>query len=107
MITTKTIELGTLIHGTLRDEDLLTAFADELVRLGGTVTQDLRDLINACEQDNWELSDDMQEEVSFAINETLINKLNEYAPPHTYFGAHEGDGSDFGFWPELDFDCDY
>ena len=29
------IELGTLIHGTLRSEDLLQAFASELYRLAG------------------------------------------------------------------------
>tara|TARA_Y100000310_G_scaffold275814_1_gene292541 strand:+ start:92 stop:355 length:264 start_codon:yes stop_codon:yes gene_type:complete len=31
--------------------------------------------------------------------EELCDVLNDLAPGDHYFGAHEGDGSDFGFWP--------
>ena len=30
--------------------------------------------------------------------EWLADQLNEWAPPGTTFGAHAGDGADFGFW---------
>ena len=30
----------------------------------------------------------------------LMDALNEYAPDGYYFGAIEGDGSDFGFWQD-------
>ena len=31
--------------------------------------------------------------------ESVMAVLETYAPAGHYFGAHPGDGSDFGFWP--------
>jgi hypothetical protein len=104
MPTNNNIRIGTLIHGTLRAEDLLEAFADELDRLTAGDDSPLRrpESVEAREllaigADEW--SDEQHLDAAYLINETLFYALNEYAPPHTYFGAHEGDGSDFGFWP--------
>ncbi len=30
----------------------------------------------------------------------LQDALNEISPPYGYFGAHGGDGADFGWWPD-------
>jgi len=102
MTTNSNIRIGTLIHGTLRDEDLLEAFADELERLDAGregVINEARELL-AIDADEW--TEEQHLDASYLINVTLFNALNEYAPPHVYFGAHEGDGSDFGFWPTRD-----
>jgi hypothetical protein len=32
----------------------------------------------------------------------LTDALNDIAPVYVHFGANEGDGSDFGFWPSID-----
>ena len=98
------IELGTLIHGTLRDEDLLQAFSDELARIDETK---FRDVIKAdahlfAESANLtaaEIVEELGEYVTDVIND-LMDALNEYAPDGYYFGAIEGDGSDFGFWQD-------
>jgi len=31
----------------------------------------------------------------------LVEVLNELCPPFVYFGTLEGDGADFGFWPDM------
>jgi len=40
------------------------------------------------------------EQMSYFLNEELFSALNEVAPAGTYFGASEGDGASFGFWPD-------
>lgn len=99
-------EVGTIISGTLREEDLLEAFANELERLTeiSEIISDTsqlaesivrRMLIATARQidPNWSQAP--------AVVEELFSALNDLAPSYMYFGALEGDGSDFGFWPDL------
>lgn len=37
-------------------------------------------------------------EDAIALLESLTDALDSYAPEGYYFGAHPGDGSDYGFW---------
>ena len=83
----------TVIHGTLRTEDLVEAFTDEYERLGGR-THNIK-LFRA--HLLLPEGEDREEELSYDI-EDLYGLLNELAPAGTSFGSHPGDGSDFGFW---------
>lgn len=52
----------------------------------------------------WATSPKGQEMLDEAV-EWLIDKINYFCPVNVYFGAHPGDGADFGFW-EVDEDED-
>lgn len=97
--------LGTIIEATLRPEDLLPAFKDTLESLDtehqhSGLIRDAVEMLQILEHREW--TDEEYEAVSYLVNEELPDALNEFAPPYTYFGAHPGDGADFGFWPDVD-----
>ena len=91
------VYLGTVIHGTMREEDLIPAFLDELERLNPERAASYRneipeEALEDPENDWW------SSEEAYWVLEELFEALDEYAPPYVYFGANEGDGSDYGFW---------
>lgn len=100
-------EIGTIISGTLREEDLLEAFANELERLAET-SEVIRNTLELAESvDRRRLIAEARQidpSSSFApaVVEELYEALNDLAPSYMYFGTLEGDGSDFGFWPDLE-----
>ena len=86
---------GSISSGTLRSQDLLSTFAahlpanykalkDEAEALAGCIEEGADDV------DGWHVSEVLDE---------LYQALNDEAPDGHYFGAHEGDGAEFGFWP--------
>ena len=83
----------TVIHGTLRAEDLVSAFTDEYERLGGRPSN--VELFRS--HLLLEEGESREDELHYDL-EDLYELLNDLAPEGTSFGAHEGDGSDFGFW---------
>jgi hypothetical protein len=102
------IEPGTVIAGTLRSEDLLEAFSNELdglwtKRVGGNSVD--KNIVRIYEEacmfsaniEQMESIDPSGEVASRIVNE-LQDALNEYAPEGMYFGTLEGDGADFGWW---------
>lgn len=94
------IQEGTVIHGTHRPEDLIPAFMGEIeyhnpTRFRQLLNQSRHILLMLARDDYDGLR---SEEVSYFLNETLFDAMDELAPEGFYFGAHPGDGSDFGYW---------
>ena len=85
-------EIGSISTGTLRPEDLLPTFARELER--HAPDHALVTAANAIQ-----VYDDGG--ASELINE-IQAELQNYCPPFVTFGTLEGDGADFGFWPDMD-----
>ena len=88
--------MGSVSSGTLRTEDLMSAFLGELEtyarRGNGQLLAEARRWL---ERDEEERDDD---EGSGIVND-LQDALDAVSPPFCYFGTHEGDGADFGWWP--------
>lgn len=96
--------IGSVSSATHRLEDLIPAYRDALVRLAEKAKQleqlDMIAAINAKLQKADEDDEDNyfeSEDATFDL-EGLTEALESYAPPFCYFGAHQGDGADFGFW---------
>lgn len=91
-------QFGSISHGTMRNEDLIQTFADELERLDAEkqFNKLLNDAHILCIEA--EDAEDYETDQANAILEELFDALNQFAPSYAYFGAHPGDGSDYGFW---------
>jgi hypothetical protein len=93
---------GTISHGTMLPDDLLPKFARELEdcvtrnpELPLIEREQLTKLVWEAREFT-EFESDASAEMIFA----LMDALQDFAPPGHYFGSHEGDGADFGYWPE-------
>jgi hypothetical protein len=91
---TKTLDVGSYSHGTLREVDLAEVLADMLREVEHDDSE-LLALLDSIAAENEE--DDASEVIMDAMD-----ALQEYAPPFCCVGMHEGDGSDLGVWFEHD-----
>ena len=93
--------VGSISHGTLRQPDLLNAFADTLASFDRTFDDsEAKALATLLEIDS-DYCAGLTDIAAEVLND-MDARLQEYAPPYCYFGASEGDGSDFGFWPNME-----
>lgn len=90
-------QLGSISSGTMRPEDLIPVFLEALRTVRGSVPKDLYNLGRAFQTGKLDAihTDELRAE--------LENALSEFAPPYAYFGAHDGNDSDYGFWLCADF----
>ena len=84
-----------LSHATMRTEDLIPPFVDCLKKFGGM--EEFGAIIEYGEE-IMQSGDYESDDADYYLNEDLWNALNDIAPEGYYFGAHPGDGSDYGFW---------
>lgn len=103
---------GSISHGTLCTEDLLSSFLSELEwqisRNGAFLSLPenfpLRDRLaklvgeaqDAWNEDGETLQD--EEQAGELVNDMQDALSEHFAPAYGYFGTHPGDGADFGFW---------
>lgn len=97
--------IGSISSGTMREEDLIPAFMSVLEDLNPDKAKELRE--QNPDVFEW-LDGDCPDEVGCPedtdwLLETLCDALNDCAPPYFYFGSHPGDGADYGFWLDEDF----
>ena len=96
------VQIGTVSHGTMREEDLIPCFEDFLREHGSRPPRRPKDLTwwldGEAFADN-ERTAAAMEDAGYYLNEDLWARMEALAPPYTYFGASEGDGCDYGYWP--------
>jgi hypothetical protein len=82
----------------MRSEDLIPAFMD-------VIEQYAPERFAQIEEPAWFDEDDEDSpaaEVADEFLDELFGIMDEIAAPYTYFGASEGDGACYGFWPDID-----
>ena len=111
----KTASLGSISHGTLRTQDLLESFANELewqiARNGdffampenheqrNRLAKVLGEAQDAWNEDGETLTN---EDNARELVDELQDALNEFCGSFVSFGTHPGDGADFGYWVDVD-----
>jgi hypothetical protein len=100
-ITVDHITLGSVSHGTMRAEDLIPAFLSEIRSIEQAAGAALLSQTSGLAAELIEYDTEQADE----ILQELADALDQAAPFGYVFGAHPGDGSDFGFWIAEDW-CD-
>ena len=91
---------GSISHGTMRPHDVLPALLDALAERDGDAYTQCMHIIPAHASEDGDAAWWLEEALGHI--DVLFDALNDCAPAGLYFGAHPGDGSDYGFWMSED-----
>lgn len=104
----KTVDFtGTVSHATMREQDLLPKFLGVLAEYNPLAYNAIIDELTPFCHSNDNIDEILGNEdhtawhsntMAWIINESVWDAMNEIAPEGFYFGAHPGDGCDYGFW---------
>lgn len=103
-MTKHSASLGSISSGTMRPEDLHESFTAALAYLDSKRAKafDAEYVTPETDEDADGFDADALDEFYADAVNALFDILGEYAPDYCYFGAHEGNGSDYGFWVSWD-----
>ena len=92
-----TPQIGTIVAGTHDPATLASAYLSALGEYAplslARLASEYSDAIDALPRRHADLPD---------LVDALHDALADCAPPYTYFGAHVGDGADYGYWIDWD-----
>jgi hypothetical protein len=99
------VSIGSVSSGTMRPEDLYDSFTSELryIDPARAMEFDAEWIVPETDEDLDTFDQDALDEFYADAVNALFDLLGEYAPDYCYFGANEGDGADYGYWPCWDF----
>lgn len=84
-------DIADAMNNFIKDEYIKVYFDEAQLRKWSNLYQEFNSIESA-------------EEKSFLLNDDMFSFFNDIAPKGTIFGAHPGNGSDFGFWEYEDFE---
>ena len=105
--------MGTVSSGTMREEDLIPDFCcrlSQLARQSGIRPAKARRAHLALVKKIERRIEDEREFIDGTADddlESLFDALHEYSALYSYFGAHPGDGADYGWWLLENWDKDF
>jgi hypothetical protein len=91
------IQLGSIINGTLRKEDLIPTFIYELLQLDSDNSLGL-ELQNKIDNGDYDFD---SEDAGYDIEAIMDEFENLMNIPYVYFGTLDDDPTDFGWWVDV------
>jgi len=98
----KKAQPGTVIHGSMRTEDLIHIFMATLkVHRHPSWLKFYNENIKTIKaiQENDFIPQELDMEANDFLMEDLFPAMDELSPKNHFFGSHPGNGSDYGYWP--------